>query len=54
MVVFDLDLGLASNIRITVCERLSYPDEKIVSTSLKNIAQSEFTYMCIMVIESEK
>ena len=23
MVVFDLDLGLASNIRITVCERLS-------------------------------
>ena len=54
MAQFLLDNGVSENRPVTVCERLSYPDEKIVSTSLKNIAQSEFTYMCIMVIESEK
>ena len=54
MAQFLLDNGVDENRPVTVCERLSYPDEKIVSTSLKNIAQSEFTYMCIMVIESEK
>ena len=53
MAQFLLDNGVSENRQVTVCERLSYPDEKIVSTSLKNIAQSEFTYMCIMVIESK-
>lgn len=53
MAQFLLDNGVDANRRVTVCERLSYPDEKIVSTSLKNIATSEFTYMCIIIIESK-
>ena len=53
MAQFLLDNGVNENRQVTVCERLSYPDEKIVSTSLKNIATSEFTYMCIMIISNE-
>ena len=53
MAQFLLDNGVSENRQVTVCERLSYPDEKIVSTSLKNIATSEFTYMCIMVISNK-
>ena len=50
MAQFLLDNGVEADRRVTVCERLSYPDEKIVTTSLNNIASSEFTYMCIIVI----
>ena len=38
------------NRKVTVCERLSYDNEKIVHSTLKEIANSEFTYMCIMII----
>ena len=51
MAQFLIDNGVSEDRQVTVCERLSYPDEKIVSTSLKNIATSDFTYMCIIVIE---
>ena len=50
MAQFLLDNGVSEDRPVTVCERLSYPDERIVSTSLKNIASSEFTYMCIIII----
>ena len=50
MAQFLLDNGVGAKRRVTVCERLSYPDEKIVSTTLDCIADSEFTYMCIIVI----
>ena len=50
MAQFLLDNGVDANRKVVVCERLSYPDEKIVESDLKEIAQSEFTYMCIMVI----
>ena len=50
MAQFLLDNGVEPERDVVVCERLSYPDEKIVSSTLKDIAQSEFTYMCIMVI----
>lgn len=50
MAQFLLDNGVEETREVVVCERLSYPDEKIVSATLKDIAQSEFTYMCIMVI----
>ena len=51
MAQFLLDNGVEADRPVTVCERLSYPDEKIVASTLKEIAQSEFTYMCIIVIE---
>ena len=50
MAQFLLDNGVEAKRRVTVCERLSYPDEKIVTTTLDCIADSEFTYMCIIVI----
>ena len=50
MAQFLLDNGIDEDRKVVVCERLSYPDEKIVESTLKEIADSEFTYMCIMVI----
>ena len=50
MAQFLLDNGVEPDRKVTVCERLSYPDEKIVTTTLDEIAISEFTYMCIIVI----
>ena len=51
MAQFLIDNGVDENREVVVCERLSYPDERIVEANLKEIAQSEFTYMCIMVIK---
>ncbi len=50
MAQFLLDNGVEPDRKVVVCERLSYPDEKIVEATLKEIASSEFTYMCIMII----
>ena len=50
MAQFLLDNGVDESRKVVVCERLSYPDEKIVESTLKDIANSEFTYMCIMII----
>lgn len=50
MAQFLLDNGVNEHREVVVCERLSYDDEKIVRSTLKDIANSEFTYMCIMVI----
>lgn len=50
MAQFLLDNSVDEHREVVVCERLSYDDEKIVRSTLKDIANSEFTYMCIMVI----
>ena len=50
MAQFLLDNGVNENRQVVVCERLSYDDEKIVQSTLKDIASSEFAYMCIMII----
>lgn len=50
MAQFLLDNGVDEHREVVVCERLSYDDEKIVRSTLKDIANSAFTYMCIMVI----
>lgn len=50
MAQFLLDNGVDEHREVVACERLSYDDEKIVRSTLKDIANSEFTYMCIMVI----
>ena len=51
MAQFLINNGVEEDRNVVVCERLSYPDERIVDATLKEIAQSEFTYMCIMVIK---
>ncbi|WP_409200221.1 cobalt-precorrin-7 (C(5))-methyltransferase [Methanobrevibacter sp. DSM 116169] len=50
MAQFLIDNGIDKNRKAIVCERLSYPDEKIVENTLEEISKSEFTYMCVMVI----
>ena len=50
MAQFLLDNGIDEDRKVVVCERLSYPDERIVESTLGEIAESEFTYMCIIVI----
>lgn len=50
MAQFLLDNGADESRPVTVCERLSYDDERIVNSTLGEIANSEFTYMCIMII----
>lgn len=50
MAQFLLDNGVEPTRKVVVCERLSYPDEKIVKSTLEKIAVSDFTYMCIMII----
>jgi len=50
MVRFLLDNGVDENRKVTICEKLSYPEEKIVTTSLKKVIDSDFSYMCVMII----
>lgn len=47
---FLLDEGLDPGTKVAVCERLSYPDEKIIRTTLNDLASKEFSYMCVMVV----
>lgn len=50
MAQFLLDNGVDGDRSVIVCERLSYDDERVVHSCLKDIAKSEFTYMCILII----
>jgi len=50
MAKFLLDNGVDKNRKVTICEKLSYPEEKIITTSLKGILDSDFSYMCVMII----
>jgi len=50
MAQFLLDNGVDPQRKVAICERLSYSDEKVVSSTLQEVAHSDFTYMCVMVI----
>jgi cobalt-precorrin-7 (C5)-methyltransferase len=47
---FLLDNHLDPEREVAVCERLSYPDERIFEGTLEEIAGMEFSYLCVMVI----
>ncbi|HEX3014495.1 MAG TPA: cobalt-precorrin-7 (C(5))-methyltransferase [Methanobacterium sp.] len=47
---FLIENGVDPDREAAICEKLSYDDEKIVETSLKNISEMEFSYMCVMVV----
>ncbi len=53
MAQFLIDNDVNPDRKVIVCERLSYPDERVVEASLKEISESEFTYMCVMVISAK-
>jgi cobalt-precorrin-7 (C5)-methyltransferase len=47
---FLMENGVDPDRKVSVCERLSYPDERIVKGTLKEIAAMDFTYLCVVVI----
>lgn len=47
---FLLENGIDPARNIDVCEKLSYPDERILKTTLKDVVNKKFNYMCVLVI----
>jgi cobalt-precorrin-7 (C5)-methyltransferase len=47
---FLLENGVNPERRVAVCEKLSYPDERVFKGSLEEVADMEFSYLCVMVI----
>lgn len=47
---FLLGNGINPERKVTVCERLSYPDERLFTGTVKEVASEEFSYLCVMVI----
>lgn len=47
---FLIENGVDPDRKAAVCEKLSYVDEKIVKTSLKDITGMKFSYMCVVVV----
>lgn len=45
-----IDHGFSPDHGITVCEKLSYPDEQIVHITLNEARELNFGYMCVVVI----
>ncbi|MCC7551630.1 MAG: precorrin-6y C5,15-methyltransferase (decarboxylating) subunit CbiE [Methanobacterium sp.] len=50
---FLLENGVNPERRVAVCEKLSYPDERVFKGSLEEVADMEFSYLCVMVIYSK-
>lgn len=48
--LFLLDNGVDPERKVAVCDKLSYPDERIVKKPLKKVLDDDFSYMCVMVI----
>lgn len=48
-----LALGWQKNSSLTICSRLSYPDEKIISTTLEQAATSEPVKHCILIVRAD-
>ncbi len=45
-----LDKGVDPNRKVSICENISYPDEKIINTTLKDVLSNKFGYMCVLVL----
>jgi cobalt-precorrin-7 (C5)-methyltransferase len=50
LAAYLIENGIDPDRKAAICEKLSYGDEKIIETSLKNISEMEFSYMCVMVV----
>ncbi|KZX12349.1 cobalt-precorrin-7 (C(5))-methyltransferase [Methanobrevibacter filiformis] len=50
MAEFLIKSGVNPERKVIICERLSYENERILESTLNNVLDSDFTYMCIMVI----
>jgi cobalt-precorrin-7 (C5)-methyltransferase len=50
LAVFLLENNVDPMIKFSVCEKISYSDERILKTTLKEVLNEEFSYMCVVVI----
>jgi cobalt-precorrin-7 (C5)-methyltransferase len=50
---FLLEKGIDPERKVAVCERLSYPDERVFKGRLEEVADLKFSYLCVMVVYSE-
>ena len=50
LVNFLLENGIDPARNIAVCEKLTYTDERILKTTLKDVVNKKFNYMCVLVI----
>lgn len=50
LATYLIDHGFSPEHEITICEKLSYPDEQIVTVTLDEACQMDFGYMCVVVI----
>jgi cobalt-precorrin-7 (C5)-methyltransferase len=47
---FLIESGIDPYRKVGVCEMLSYPEERILKTTLKNVLKEKFGYMCVFVV----
>lgn len=47
---FLLENNIDPQRQVAVCEKLSYPDEIVVKTTLKEVLEMKFGYLCVLVI----
>ena len=45
-----IDHGFSPDHDITICEKLSYPDEQVVQVTLEEARHMDFGYMCVVII----
>ena len=50
LIRFLISNGVDGNRKAAVCEKLGYPDERIVKKSLNNLLKKNFSYMSIIVV----
>ena len=47
---FLIENGVDPDRKVAVCEKMSYPDERIKKTILKELLNEKFSYMCVLVV----
>jgi cobalt-precorrin-7 (C5)-methyltransferase len=47
---FIIEKGIDPARKVGVCEKLSYPEERIIKTTLKEVLSEKFSYMCVFVV----
>ena len=46
-----IECGWSSNSRVTICDRLSYPDEKFFTMTLAEAVKSEPVKHCVLIVQ---
>ncbi len=47
---FLIENGIDPNRKIAVCEKMTYPDERVKITTLKEVSNEKYSYMCVLVV----